>query len=59
MSGETKSRSIAAIRMIIRIPPRYSARVNCQPSSTQSTSPLYPLARDPGLHYRGDREAEH
>ena len=28
-----------AISTIITRPPRYSARVNCQPSSTQSTRP--------------------
>ncbi len=37
--GETKTRSSTVISTIIRIPPRYSARVNCQPISTQSTSP--------------------
>src|SRR5436305_13642548 len=33
------SRSNTVIRTIITIPPTYSARVNCQPISTHSTSP--------------------
>ncbi len=37
--GETKARSITDISTIITTPPTYSARVNCQPSRTQSTSP--------------------
>ena len=35
----TNSRSSAHISPIITIPPRYSPSVNCQPSSTHSTSP--------------------
>src|SRR4051812_7529355 len=38
-AGETSSRRLTAIRAIITSPPRYSARVNCQPISTHSTSP--------------------
>jgi len=34
-----RSRSSAVISTIIAIPPTYSARVNCQPISTQSTRP--------------------
>ena len=37
--GETKRRSIRAIRAIITKPPRNSASVNCQPSRIQITSP--------------------
>ena len=37
--GETNSRSSAHISAIITMPPTYSASVNCQPISTQSTSP--------------------
>ena len=37
--GETNSRSSTAISTIITIPPTYSASVNCQPISTQSTRP--------------------
>ena len=37
--GEMKARSNTAIRTIMTRPPRYSARVNCQPISTHSTRP--------------------
>jgi len=37
--GETKARSSAAISTISTTPPKYSASANCQPISTQSTSP--------------------
>src|SRR4051794_20289800 len=36
---ETNTRSVSAMSTIITIPPTYSASANCQPISTQRTSP--------------------